>query len=53
MNPNVSLVIEVEVVTEVAAVAGETMKETGLMDDGDGGDKRVCRTGHHVNGLGV
>ena len=32
MNPNVSLVTEVEVATEVAAVAGETTKVTGLMD---------------------
>ena len=32
MNPIVSLLNEVEVVTEVAVVAGETMEETGLMD---------------------
>ena len=32
MNPNVSLVTEVEVVTEVAAVAGETTEEIGMMD---------------------
>ena len=32
MNPIVSLVTEVEVATEVAAVAEETMEETGLMD---------------------
>ena len=32
MNPTVSLVTEVEVTTVVAAVAGETMEETGLMD---------------------
>ena len=32
MNPIVSLVTEVEVATEVVAVGGETMEETGLMD---------------------
>ena len=32
MNPNVSLVTEVEVATEVVVVVGETTKETGLMD---------------------
>ena len=32
MNPIVSMVTEVEVVTEVAAMAGETMEETGLME---------------------
>ena len=32
MNPTISLVIEVEVVTEVVAMAGETKKETSLMD---------------------
>ena len=36
MSPNVSLVTEVEVVTEVAAADGaavmERMEETGLMD---------------------
>ena len=32
MNPNVSLVTEVEVETKVAVVAMETMEETGLMD---------------------
>ena len=32
MNPTVSLVTEVEVSTEVAVVAAETMEETGLMD---------------------
>ena len=32
MNPTISLVTEVEVATEVAAVARETMEETGLMD---------------------
>ena len=36
MNPNVSLVTEVEVVTEVVAADGdvvaEIMEETGLMD---------------------
>ena len=32
MNPIVSLVTEVEVTTEVAAVAVETTKETSLMD---------------------
>ena len=32
MNPNVSLLTEVEVETEVATVAGETIEETGLMD---------------------
>ena len=32
MNPNVSLVIEVEVMTEIVAVDGETMEETGPMD---------------------
>ena len=32
MNPNVSLVTEVEVATKVAAVVGETTEETGLMD---------------------
>ena len=32
MNPIVSLVTKVEVATEVAAVARETTKETGLMD---------------------
>ena len=32
MNPTVSLVTKVEVATEVAAVAGEAMEETGLMD---------------------
>ena len=32
MNPNVSLVTEVEVETEVAAIARETMEEMGLMD---------------------
>ena len=32
MNPNVFLVTEVEVSTEVVAVAGETMEETRLMD---------------------
>ena len=36
MNPTVSLVIEVEVATEAAAVDGarvtETMEEVGLMD---------------------
>ena len=36
MNPTISLVIEVEVVTKVAAVDGvvviETMEETGLME---------------------
>ena len=36
MNPNVSLVTEVEVVTEVATMDGvtvaEIMEETGLMD---------------------
>ena len=32
MNPIVSLVIEVEVAIEVAAVAMEIMEETGLMD---------------------
>ena len=32
MNPIVSLVTEVEVTTEVAAVVGETTEETGLMD---------------------
>ena len=49
--------IEVEVATEVAAADGsmavEITKETGLMDRDDGGDKRVCRTGDHVNGHGV
>ena len=91
MNPNVSLVTEVEVATEVVAVAGVAVvdgaatvvgaavadgaccpmgipgwlrlqvsphhcgriEETSLMDHGDGGDKRVCRIGHHVNGHGV
>ena len=32
MNPTISLVTEVEVAIEVAAVVGETTKETGLMD---------------------
>ena len=32
MNPIVSLVTEVKVATEVAAVAAETMEEIGLMD---------------------
>ena len=32
MKPIVSLVTEVEVVTKVASVAGETTKETCLMD---------------------
>ena len=32
MNPNVSLVDEVEVATKVAGVAGETMEERCLMD---------------------
>ena len=32
MNPIVSLVTEVEVVTEVADVVGETIEEIGLMD---------------------
>ena len=32
MNPTVSLVTEVEVATEVAALAREITKETGLMD---------------------
>ena len=32
MKPIVSLVTKVEVATEVTDVAGETMKETGLMD---------------------
>ena len=32
MNPTISLVTEVEVVTEVVAVAREIMEETGLMD---------------------
>ena len=32
MNPIVSLVTEVEVATEVAAVAMETTEEIGLMD---------------------
>ena len=36
MNPTISLVTKVEVVTEVAAsdgaVVAETMEETGLMD---------------------
>ena len=32
MNPTVSLVTKVEVATEVAAVAGETTEEIGLMD---------------------
>ena len=32
MNPTVSLVTKVEVATEVAAMAGETTKETGMMD---------------------
>ena len=32
MNPNVSLVTEVEVETEVMDVVGETTEETGLMD---------------------
>ena len=32
MNPIVSLVTEVEVTTEVAAVFTETMEEIGLMD---------------------
>ena len=32
MNPTVSLVNQVEIATEVAAVAGETMEERGLMD---------------------
>ena len=32
MKPTISLVTEVEVATKVAAVVGETMKETGLMD---------------------
>ena len=32
MNPIVSLVTEVEVETEVAAVAAETTEEAGLMD---------------------
>ena len=32
MNPIVSLVNEVEFATEVAAVAGETTEETGLIN---------------------
>ena len=32
MNPNVSLVTEVEVATKVVAMAAETTEETGLMD---------------------
>ena len=32
MNPTISLVNEVEVAIEVAAVAGETTEEKGLMD---------------------
>ena len=32
MNPTISVVTEVEVATEVAVVAGETMEERGLMD---------------------
>ena len=32
MNPNVSMVTEVEVASEVAAMAGEKTEETGLMD---------------------
>ena len=32
MNPTISLVTEVEVATEVAAMVGETTEETDLMD---------------------
>ena len=32
MNPTVSLVTKVEVATEVAAVARETIEKIGLMD---------------------
>ena len=32
MNPNFSLVTEVEVATEVIAVVGETTEERSLMD---------------------
>ena len=32
MNPTITLVTEVEVVTEVMVVAKETTEETGLMD---------------------